>query len=50
MLKRYEYWASDNGKPVKRFTDWFTWDGDTDNNIQLKGYKNNNLLQEFKEA
>ena len=45
--KRYEYWASENGKPIKKFTDWFPYDGDETSNIQAKGYKGDNLLQEY---
>ena len=22
ILKRYEYWASENGKPIKKWTEW----------------------------
>ena len=27
-FKRYEYWASENGKPVKKLTEWFNYDGE----------------------
>ena len=46
--KRYEYWASDNGKAVKKFTKWFSWDSDSTEPIQLKGYKGNDLRNEYK--
>ena len=49
MMKRFEYWASKDGKPYKEWTQWFTWDGDTDNTVQAKGYKGDVLLQEFRE-
>ena len=26
--KRYEFWTFENGKPVKKFTDWFDYDGE----------------------
>ena len=25
ILKRYEYWASENGKPVIKWTEWFNY-------------------------
>lgn len=25
--KRYEYWASNAGRPEKKFTSWFKYDG-----------------------
>lgn len=28
MLKRYEFWTSENGKPVKKWSDWFYYDGE----------------------
>lgn len=28
MLKRYEFWTSENGKPIKKFTPWFYYDGE----------------------
>lgn len=49
MMKRYQYWASDNGKPYKKFTDWFQYDGDETSKIQMKGYKGDVLLQEFRD-
>ena len=30
VQKRYEYWGSENGKPVKKLTDWFPWNGPKD--------------------
>ena len=28
ILKRYEYWASENGKPIKKWTEWFNYNED----------------------
>ena len=28
VFKRYEFWASENGKPVKKWTNFFIWDGE----------------------
>ena len=25
--KRYEYWSTENGKPTKKWTEWFNYDG-----------------------
>lgn len=47
--KRYEYWSSQNGKPVKKFTEWFLWLSDSRDPIQMKGYKGDNLLNEYRE-
>ena len=42
MKKRYEYWGSENGKAVKKFTDWFEWDGE-----QFKYQLKPRLLNEY---
>ena len=47
--KRYQYWASDNGKPYKEWTQWFPYDGDETSKVQMKGYKGDVLLQEFRD-
>lgn len=47
--KRYQYWASENGKPVKKWSNYFLWDGDECPKIQLKGYKGDTLLCEYKD-
>lgn len=47
--KRFQYWASKNGKPYKEWSQWFEYDGDETSNIQANGYKGDHLLQEFKE-
>lgn len=49
MLKRYEFWSSDNGKPIKKFTPWFEWHSDMRDPIQLKGFKGNHLRNEYKD-
>jgi hypothetical protein len=49
MLKRYEYWSSENGKPIKKFTSWFEWHSDMRDPIQLKGFKGNHLRNEYKD-
>lgn len=46
--KRYQYWASENGKPIKKWTEFFIWDSDSTEPIQLKGYKGNDLKNEYK--
>lgn len=43
-FKRYEFWASENGKPVKKWTDWFEWESDIRDPWQLK----NKLRNEYK--
>ena len=30
LQKRYEYWGTENGKPVKKWTDWSNWNGPKD--------------------
>lgn len=47
MKKRYQYWTSDKGKPYKAWTDWFETDEESTTDIQAKGYKGDNLLQEY---
>lgn len=48
MEKRYEYWAFENGKAVKKFTEWFFWGSDLLEPIQQKGYKGNHLKNEYR--
>lgn len=50
MEKRYEYWGSEGGKPVKKFTSWFNWESTLTDPIQLKGFKGNHLRNEYKEV
>lgn len=45
--KRYEFWAFENGKPVKKFTRWFPCEHNQ-GDIQYKGYKGNTLLNEYR--
>lgn len=48
MLKRYEYLASENGKPIKKWTDWFEWNSDICPRFQLERHPK--LLNEYKET
>jgi hypothetical protein len=34
--KCYEYWSSEDGKPVKKITPWFLWDSSMREPWQLK--------------
>ena len=34
--KAYEYWGSENGRPVKKVTSWFKWTGQDCPEWQLK--------------
>ena len=36
VYKRYEYWGSKNGKPIKKWTEFFYWGGEQ-YQWQLKG-------------
>ncbi len=45
MEKRYEYWGSEGGKPVKKFTSWFKYESDYRPKYQL----NRKLLNEYRE-
>lgn len=47
-MKRYEFWASENGKPIKKWTDFFEWDCDEMPKTQLKGFLGNDLRNEYK--
>lgn len=46
VYKRYEFWGSDDGKPVKKVTPWFRWDSDNRDPWQLKSQ---GLKNEYKE-
>lgn len=48
-LKRYEYWASENGKAVKKWTRWFKWGSSSRIKVELKGYKGDVLRCEYRE-
>ena len=45
IQKRYEYWGSDNGKPVIKKTTWFKCHSDVQEKWQVK----NKLLNEYRE-
>ena len=45
MEKRYEYWASENGKPIKKFTNWFEW---TNEDYMPKYQFGKKLLNEYR--
>lgn len=45
--KRFQYWGSVNGVPQKIWTEWFNYNG-PENPIQLKGFKENHLLNAFR--
>ena len=48
MEKRFQHWSSENGKPVKKWTEFFEWESDMRDPIQLKGFKGNHLLNEYR--
>lgn len=45
--KRFQYWGSINGTPQILWSEWFDFKG-TEEPIQLKGFKCNNLLNEYR--
>ena len=45
--KRYQFWGSIEGKAQKLWTPWFDYNG-PEEPVQLKGYKGNHLLNEFR--
>jgi len=45
--KRFQYWGTINGKPQKLWTKWFKFNG-PEYPVQLKGYKGDSLLNEFR--
>ena len=53
ILKRYQYWGSEKGKPIIKWTDWFNY---CENNKALTALQKNEkyqllhpkLLNEFK--
>ena len=46
--KRYQYWGRKDGKVQKLWTDFFPWDSPSREKVQLKGYKGDDLLNEYK--
>ena len=50
VKKRYQFWGRNkDGKVEKMWSQWFKWDSDNRDPIQLKGYKGDNLLNEYKD-
>ena len=47
-MKRYQYWGFKDGKAQMLWTDFFIWDSDSRDQIQLKGFKGNHLKNEYK--
>lgn len=47
---RYQYWGLVNGKPQKCWTKWFDiiFDRGEEPKIQLKGFKGDDLLNEYR--
>lgn len=45
--KRFQYWGRKDGKVQKLWSDWFEWNSDNRDPIQLKGFKGNHLLNEY---
>lgn len=45
VQKRFQYW----GRSGKCWSEWFNWDSDNRDPIQLKGFKGNHLLNEYRE-
>ena len=45
MKKRYQYYSREG----KKWTDFFTWDGDYCPRVQFKSYKGDTLLCEYKD-
>lgn len=45
--KRFQFWGRKDGKVEKMWSEWFKWDSDNRDPIQLKGYKGDNLLNEY---
>ena len=50
LQKRYQHWTSENGKPEIKWTEWFNCSGKLKEKIQLKGFKGNDLLNEYREV
>ncbi len=45
--KRFQYWGSLDGIPMKMWTEWFDYNG-PEEDIQQKGFNGNHLLNEFR--
>lgn len=46
--KRYQYWGFKDGKAQKLWTKWFTVRTTAEEPIQLKGFKGNDLKNEYR--
>ena len=49
VKKRFQFWGRKDGKVEKMWSEWFKWDSDNRDPIQLKGFKGDNLLNEYKD-
>ena len=47
VKKRFQYWGRKDGKVEKMWSEWFKWDSDNRDPIQLKGFKGDHLLNEY---
>lgn len=47
--KRFQYWGRKDGKVQKMWSNWFLWGSENRDPIQMKGYKGDNLLNEYRE-
>lgn len=47
-FKRYQFWGRKDGKVQKCWTPWFEWKSDNREKVQLKGFKGDNLLNEYR--
>ena len=49
VKKRFQFWGRKDGKVEKMWSEWFKWDSDNRDPIQLKGFKGDHLLNEYKD-
>ena len=47
VKKRFQFWGRKDGKVEKMWSQWFKWDSDNRDLIQLKGFKGDHLLNEY---
>ena len=47
VKKRFQFWGRKDGKVEKMWSEWFKWDSDNRDPIQLKGFKGDHLLNEY---
>ena len=45
MMKRFQFWGSENGKPIKKWTEWFKYDGE-----QYEWQLKSKLKNEYKDG